>query len=96
MEEQQSNSEENQFEKITDIIIRLGALAIILFWCFAILQPFILILIWAIVIAIAMYPVYKLFVKLMRGRKKIPCFFIDLSSFECDYHSKYFGNGITI
>ena len=41
MEEQQSNSEENQFEKITDIIIRLGALAIILFWCFAILQPFI-------------------------------------------------------
>lgn len=78
MEEQQSNSEENQFEKITDIIIRLGALAIILFWCFAILQPFILILIWAIVIAIAMYPVYKSFVKLMRGRKKFPVFLLTL------------------
>jgi predicted PurR-regulated permease PerM len=78
MEEQQSNPEENQFEKITDIIIRLGALAIILFWCFAILQPFILILIWAIVIAIAMYPVYKSFVKLMRGRKKFPVFLLTL------------------
>ena len=32
MEEQQSNSEENQFEKITDIIIRLGAL-----FCFGVL-----------------------------------------------------------
>lgn len=78
MEEQQSNSEENQFEKITDIIIRLGALAIILFWCFAILQPFILILIWAIVIAIAIYPVYKSFVKLMRGKKKFPVFLLTL------------------
>lgn len=96
MEEQQSNSEENQFEKITDIIIRLGALAIILFWCFAILQSFILILIWAIVIAIAIVSRLQIVCETDARKEKIPCFFVDLSSFECDYHSKYFGNGITI
>lgn len=73
-----SEAKEHNFEKITDIIIRLGVLAIILFWCFSILQPFILMLIWAVVIAIAMYPVYKSFVKLMKGRKKIPVFFLTL------------------
>ncbi|MGL2986792.1 AI-2E family transporter [Flavobacterium sp. RSSA_27] len=78
MEKQHLDTKENQFEKITDIIIRLGALAIILLWCFAILQPFILILIWAIVIAIAMYPVYKSFVKLMKGKKKLPVFLLTL------------------
>jgi predicted PurR-regulated permease PerM len=37
-------------------------------WCFDILKPFVLILIWAIVIAIAVYPVHKFFIKFFRGR----------------------------
>lgn len=78
MEEQQSNPEENQFEKITDIIIRLGMLFLIVFWCFSILKPFILMLIWAVVIAIAMYPIYLSAVKLFRGRTKTPIILLTL------------------
>ena len=64
-----ANSSSYQFEKIVDTLIRLGILSLLLMWCFDILKPFILILIWAVVIAIAIYPVHKFFVKVFRGKK---------------------------
>ncbi len=57
------------FEKIVDTLIRLGILLMLLMWCFDILRPFVLILIWAIVITIAIYPVHLIFVKVFRGKK---------------------------
>jgi len=69
MESSKTNSSIFNFEKIVDTIIRLGVLALLLMWCFDILKPFVLILIWAVVIAIAIYPVHKFFVKIFRGRK---------------------------
>ncbi len=69
MESSETNSSNFNFEKIVDIIIRLGVLSMLLMWCFDILKPFVLILIWSVVIAIAIYPVYKFFIKVFRGRK---------------------------
>ena len=57
------------FEKLVDIIIRLGVLLFLVGWCFTILSPFVLILIWAGVIAIALYPLYIFFLKMFRQRK---------------------------
>ncbi|MBC7845425.1 MAG: AI-2E family transporter [Flavobacterium sp.] len=57
------------FEKIVDTLIRLGVLSLLLMWCFDILRPFVLILIWAIVIAIAIYPIHTILVKIFRGRR---------------------------
>lgn len=58
------------FEKIVDIIVRLGVLFFLLGWCFNILRPFVLILAWAAVIAIAIYPLYTTFLRLF-GKRKI-------------------------
>jgi predicted PurR-regulated permease PerM len=69
MEPTKPNYSYFNFEKLVDTIIRLGVLSMLLMWCFDILRPFVLILIWAIVIAIAIYPVHKLFTKIFRGRK---------------------------
>lgn len=69
MESQNTNSGSYDFEKIIDTLIRIGVLSLLLMWCFDILRPFILILIWAIVIAIAIYPIHILFCKIFRGRK---------------------------
>ena len=69
MQSPDSTSSNYNFQKIVDIIIRLGALFLLLRWCFDILQPFLLILIWAVVITIAIHPAYQLFTKLFRGRK---------------------------
>src|SRR5688572_30784727 len=58
------------FEKIVDGIVRLAVLFFLLGWCFSILKPFVLILAWAAVIAIAVYPLYATFLKLF-GKRKI-------------------------
>ncbi len=53
-----------------DIFIRLGVLAAVLAGCFQILRPFISMIIWGIIIAVATYPVYeKLNTKLGDRRK---------------------------
>jgi len=69
MEPNQSNTTNYNFEKIVDTIIRLGVLGVLLMWCFDILKPFVLILVWAIVIAIAIYPVHNFLIKIFRGRR---------------------------
>jgi len=56
------------FEKTVDTLIRLGVLLFLIGWCFSILRPFVLILTWAAVIAIAIYPLYLMFIKLFRRK----------------------------
>lgn len=69
MESKNTNATSYNFEKIVDTLIRIGVLSFLLMWCLDILRPFILILIWAIVIAIAIYPIHVFLVKVFRGRK---------------------------
>ncbi len=57
-----------RFEKLVDIIVRLAVLFFLLGWCFTILRPFVLVLIWAAVIAIAIYPVYSIFLKMFKRK----------------------------
>jgi predicted PurR-regulated permease PerM len=48
--------------------IQLIALALLLAWCFLIIQPFITLFVWGTVIAIALYPFHKILTKKLRGR----------------------------
>jgi len=56
------------FEKTVDTLIRLGVLLFLIGWCFSILRPFVLVLTWAAVIAIAIYPLYILFIKVFKRK----------------------------
>ena len=38
--------------------VRIGLVAILAFWCFDIIQPFIISIIWGVIIAVAIYPLY--------------------------------------
>lgn len=67
----ESSNQTIRFEKLVDTLIRLGVLFFLLGWCFTILRPFILVLIWSAVIAIATYPLFTLFIKVFRGRKTV-------------------------
>ena len=44
---------------ITDIAIRLGLIAVMVYWCLQILGPFIVIIIWGGILAVALYPAYE-------------------------------------
>jgi predicted PurR-regulated permease PerM len=48
--------------------IQLLALSLLLVWCFKILEPFISLLVWAMVLAIALYPLHKILTNRLRGR----------------------------
>jgi len=57
--------------RVIDISIKLGAMAIIILWCFAIVRPFILITIWAAILAVALYPVHDKLSNVLKGNKKL-------------------------
>lgn len=42
----------------TQVAIRLALLAVLIYWSFILLRPFIPILAWAVVLAVAFYPAY--------------------------------------
>ena len=63
--------EKSYMELATDIAIRIGVLALLIAWCFQILRPFITIVIWGAIIAIAFYPVCKKLRDLLGGRIKL-------------------------
>ncbi|MDV6343893.1 AI-2E family transporter [Nitrosomonas sp. Is37] len=57
--------------KVTETVIRLGVLGIVLIWCFQILQPFIIPLVWGIIIAVAIHPLYLMLLNLLGDRRVI-------------------------
>jgi predicted PurR-regulated permease PerM len=45
-------------EEVIQIALRLGLLAALIVWCFVLVRPFIGILAWSVVLAVALYPLY--------------------------------------
>jgi len=51
--------------------IRIGLVALLVLWCFDIVRPFIVPIIWGVIIAIAAYPGYLQLKKFLGGRSKL-------------------------
>lgn len=65
-------------ERLMDTIIRIGVLALLLIWCFLILQPFILPVLWGIIIAVAIHPLYNRLVNFLQGRRRLAATLVTL------------------
>ena len=57
--------------KATEVAIRLFLLAGVVLWCFLIFQPFLMPVVWGIVIAVALSPAYFWLESLLGGRSKL-------------------------
>ena len=53
-----------------DNFIKIVVLSAILIWSFNIIKPFILLMVWAIIVAVALYPIYQKTIGFFKGRKK--------------------------
>lgn len=53
-----------------DTFIKIVILSILIIWSFYIVKPFILLLVWSIIVAVALYPIYKKVTMLLKGKKK--------------------------
>jgi predicted PurR-regulated permease PerM len=58
-------------EEVIQLAIRLGLLAFLVYWSFVLVQPFIPILAWAVVLAVALYPLYSWLSKHLGDRPKL-------------------------
>jgi len=58
-------------ESVYDTVIRLFIIILIVGWCLAILYPFVSIMLWSLILAMAMHPLHKNLSKRMGGRPKL-------------------------
>jgi predicted PurR-regulated permease PerM len=61
-------------QKTVDLLIRLGLLFGLLYWCFLLIAPFLLPFLWAIIIAIALHPLHELISNKFRFGRKMAAF----------------------
>lgn len=59
---------DKRVREIIDICLKLGALAALMLACYRILEPFISIMVWAIVLAVSLSPLFNSLKRLFRGR----------------------------
>ncbi len=69
--ESTSSSDTEFNRRIIDIAIKLSALALILFWCIQIVQPFVLIVLWGAIMAVALHPLHIKLSGFLKGNKKL-------------------------
>jgi predicted PurR-regulated permease PerM len=58
-------------EDVIQLAIRLGLLAFVIYWTFLLIRPFVPILAWSIVLAVAFHPVFCFLAKLLGGRPRL-------------------------
>ena len=70
----------NIFKTSVDLLMKLGVLVLVVFFCFRILAPFINILLWAVVIAVLLFPVYERLKRWLGNRGKLAAVLLSLAA----------------
>jgi predicted PurR-regulated permease PerM len=66
----QPESPSGYLNKSLEVVIRVGLVIGLVFWCFLILKPFLLITLWSIILAVAVYPMYNK-LRIVLGNRRI-------------------------
>jgi predicted PurR-regulated permease PerM len=64
-----SNDDLNKESRTIDLTIRLLLIILLLAWCVMIMLPFLIPILWGVILAITLYPVYNKLLKLVKGKK---------------------------
>ena len=64
-------NDEAHYTRAIYTALRIGFVAFVLYWSFLIVRPFVLLVIWSIIISIAVYPLYKKLTNKLGGRHKL-------------------------
>lgn len=72
MDEPGSNAQsQDATRRAIDLTVRLALIALLTYWCFRIATPFLLPIVWAIVLAVALFPLYIRLERVLGGRRKL-------------------------
>ena len=72
-------NQESYITKAIEVVIRISVLALIVGWCFLIMAPFLSVIIWAVIIAIATYPIFNTLKRKLGDRRKLAALTITVS-----------------
>lgn len=64
-------SAQQQISTYVEAALRIGIVALLIYWSFTIIQPFILVVVWGAIIAVALYPLFLKFRNLLGGNNKL-------------------------
>ncbi len=76
MDENQGVTLERAEHGWADVAIRLALVALVVYWSFLLLRPFIAILIWAAILSVALYPIYLWLKHVLGGRSTVASFLL--------------------
>ena len=51
--------------------VQIGAIAVLLYWCFTIVSPFVSVVVWALILSVALYPTHVALTARLGGREKL-------------------------
>jgi len=71
-----SDSKPIKEKKVIDLFIKLFLVVILVAWCVMIILPFLSVILWGVILAITLFPLYQNLTKLLRGRNKMASFVI--------------------
>ncbi len=72
-------NQESYITKAVEVVIRISVLILVVGWCFLIMAPFLSLIIWAVIIAIANYPIFSFLKKKFGDRGKLAAILITVS-----------------
>ncbi len=67
MDQDENVPSERAAPGLADLGIRFALVALIVYWSFILLRPFIAILIWAAILSVALYPIYQWLKRILGG-----------------------------
>jgi predicted PurR-regulated permease PerM len=73
------NKQTTSTKQIVELLIRMALLILLLFYCFEILLPFIMPVLWAVIIAVSVFPLHKTLQKKLGEREKLSATLITLA-----------------
>ena len=57
------------FKKLIELLIKTSVLALLLVWCFLIIKPFVLIVVWGLILAVALFPAFSAIKQKVKNNK---------------------------
>jgi len=72
MENSRQRIEDNRFQaRALEVTLRVGFVLLLIAWCFWIIRPFIAVVVWGIIIAVAVYPMHCRLLSAIGNRRKL-------------------------
>ena len=78
MNDSAAKSETSEFEETATTVVRLGLAFLLVYWCYLILEPFLPLVVWGAIIAVAIYPLHLNFAARLGNRLKLSATLITL------------------